>query len=214
MNSRRRPVQARSLDTVERILDAAASVLRDRGYHDCSTNRIADAAGVSKGSLYQYFADKDDVLTALAERIACGITTQISREIETNIGPDWRVLANAVLVAVFNAFDEYTPILKPLLVEAPHLRIMQRLDSITERAMDVGRTFIALNRAQFRAELDVEATLAVLVAGLRASLTDYVEGGSRLDRERLHRVLSDVALHSLVPDGQAGAVSQKFAGPA
>lgn len=64
---RRTPRQARSRDTVERVLDAAARVFGARGYAG-TTNEIAASAGVSIGSLYQYFADKDAILVALAER--------------------------------------------------------------------------------------------------------------------------------------------------
>lgn len=65
--ARRRPVQQRSRATVERIVDAAAHVFAERGYA-ATTNQIAEAAGLSIGSLYQYFADKDDILVALQAR--------------------------------------------------------------------------------------------------------------------------------------------------
>ena len=59
---RKRPVQARSRQTVESILVAAARILAERGYLATTTNDVADAAGVSIGSLYQYFPNKDSLL--------------------------------------------------------------------------------------------------------------------------------------------------------
>lgn len=53
---------------VEAILDAAAHVFERRGYASCTTNRIAERAGVSIGSLYQYFPDKDAILASLTCR--------------------------------------------------------------------------------------------------------------------------------------------------
>jgi AcrR family transcriptional regulator len=65
--TRRRPTQERSRQTVECILEGAARVF-DREGLDATTNRIATEAGVSVGSLYEYFPDKAALLHALAKR--------------------------------------------------------------------------------------------------------------------------------------------------
>lgn len=65
---RKRPRQQRSRETVERILDAAAHIFEREGYVRTTTNDVAAQAGVSIGSLYQYFPSKDALLVALAER--------------------------------------------------------------------------------------------------------------------------------------------------
>ena len=65
---RKRPVQARSRAMYARILDEAARIFDELGYHATTTNAVADAAEVSVGSLYQYFPNKDALLVALAER--------------------------------------------------------------------------------------------------------------------------------------------------
>src|SRR5215510_14983354 len=67
VSSRRAPVQRRSRDTVAAILDAAAGMFAQHGYLRTTTNRIAERAGVSIGSLYEYFPSKDAILIALAE---------------------------------------------------------------------------------------------------------------------------------------------------
>ena len=67
-NYRKRPRQARSQQTVGVLLDATEEVLRTHGYSGASTNRIARSAGVSVGSLYQYFGDKDGLIGAALER--------------------------------------------------------------------------------------------------------------------------------------------------
>ncbi len=63
---RKSPIQDRSRRTVETILEAAAQVLETRGYATATTDRIAERAGVSVGTLYQYFPNKDAILLALA----------------------------------------------------------------------------------------------------------------------------------------------------
>ena len=65
---RKRPVQDRSQATVGYILEAAAQLFGESGYEGTTTNRVAERAGVSIGSVYQYFPSKEALLVALAER--------------------------------------------------------------------------------------------------------------------------------------------------
>lgn len=65
--ARRRPRQERARFTVAAILQAAASVIDDVGWARASTNRIAEKAGVSIGSLYQYFPNKEAILESLLD---------------------------------------------------------------------------------------------------------------------------------------------------
>jgi AcrR family transcriptional regulator len=55
---RKQPSQARSKATVDAIVEAAARILGDQGWAGFTTNKVAEAAGVSIGSYYQYFPDK------------------------------------------------------------------------------------------------------------------------------------------------------------
>jgi AcrR family transcriptional regulator len=67
-NPRRKPRQERARDTVEAIVEAAAQVFERHGYAAGTTNRIAERAGVSIGSLYQYFPNKDALVVELSRR--------------------------------------------------------------------------------------------------------------------------------------------------
>jgi AcrR family transcriptional regulator len=62
---RKRPQQERSRIAVEAILEATTRILTEEGYEKANTNRIAERAGVSIGSLYQYFPNKESLMTAL-----------------------------------------------------------------------------------------------------------------------------------------------------
>ena len=68
VSPRKLPRQARSQATVDALLDATAQVLVERGYARTTTNAVAERAGVSVGSLYQYFPNKDALITALQQR--------------------------------------------------------------------------------------------------------------------------------------------------
>jgi AcrR family transcriptional regulator len=65
LQPRKQPKQARAVETRDRILAAAARVFARHGYAAGTTNRIAEAAGLSVGSLYQYFPNKDAILLEL-----------------------------------------------------------------------------------------------------------------------------------------------------
>jgi AcrR family transcriptional regulator len=68
LDPRKPPTQTRSTETVNAVLEAAARILEQHGFEGYTTNAIAERAGVSIGSLYQYFPSKDAVTVALIER--------------------------------------------------------------------------------------------------------------------------------------------------
>ena len=65
MPDRSEPQQTRSRDKLDRILAAAAGLLAELPYQEVSTRLIAERAGVSVGSLYRYFPDRDSIAEAL-----------------------------------------------------------------------------------------------------------------------------------------------------
>src|SRR5271169_1686847 len=65
---RRLPVQSRSQHTVQRVLDAASSLLEQMPLEDVTTTRIAAGAGLSIGALYRFFPDKQTIIDAIAVR--------------------------------------------------------------------------------------------------------------------------------------------------
>ncbi len=65
---KKKPKQARSQEMVEILLQATTRILRRDGRESLTTNRIAEVAGVSVGSLYQYFPNKESLVDALRER--------------------------------------------------------------------------------------------------------------------------------------------------
>jgi AcrR family transcriptional regulator len=68
ISPRKAPRQSRSQATVTAILDATARILVERGFAAASTNAVAERAGVSVGSLYQYFPNKEALVSALRAR--------------------------------------------------------------------------------------------------------------------------------------------------
>lgn len=83
---RRTPQQARSQATVEFILISAARVFRREGFA-ATTNRIADVAGVSIGTLYEYFPNKHALLRALAEQHVKTAESELAKALQQRADP-------------------------------------------------------------------------------------------------------------------------------
>jgi len=73
IKARKVPRQKRSKELVEAILEASAQIFAELGYARATTNKIAERAGVSVGSLYQYFPNKDSLIASLHEAHHTGI---------------------------------------------------------------------------------------------------------------------------------------------
>jgi AcrR family transcriptional regulator len=93
---RKTPSQKRSANTVAVIVEAAARILEQHGFEGFNTNAIAEKAGVSIGSLYQYFPSKNALLSALMEREAAPLL-----KVEDDIAgtEDWKAALRAYIRA-------------------------------------------------------------------------------------------------------------------
>lgn len=191
-NQRKQPCQERSRRTVERIVDASGHVLAAHGYSGCSTNLIAAEAGVNKASLYQYFAGKDEILTALARSMADGLMDELGAAIDGYLGADISTLVEGLLSVAFDAVERRRHILRPLLLDAPHIDVLGMLTAVEIRAADVARAYITLNPNHFRADIDPGATIFVTFSAVRASMTDYATGATDLSRERIAPALLSI----------------------
>ena len=111
---RRTPRQARAGSTVDAILDATLQLLEADGPEKLTTNHIAARAGVSIGTIYQYFRDKNAILAALAERrtvaVRDGIADLIIRE------PTGRTI-RPIIQALMRSFED-TPRARAALLDA------------------------------------------------------------------------------------------------
>lgn len=104
LKARKTPGQVRALETRERLLAAAARVFAEHGYAAGTTNRIAEAAGHSIGSLYQYFPNKDAILLELASAHARAGISAIERRLAEGL-PD--TLDERIRVFVRAALDNH-----------------------------------------------------------------------------------------------------------
>ncbi|MGX6511911.1 TetR/AcrR family transcriptional regulator [Rhodococcus sp. SJ-2] len=105
---------------VERIIDAGRAVLLERGYDGASTNRIAEQACISPGSLYQYFPDKDAIVAEIVDRWTAELHTRISRVFTRALeGPAEDMSVRETLLELLGALGENPRLLRVLIEELP-----------------------------------------------------------------------------------------------
>lgn len=166
LQPRRKPRQVRAELTRERILTAAAHVFSEHGYAAGTTNRIAERARVSIGSLYQYFPNKDAILAELMVRhIDRGTLTQADR-IDLSPGS----LETMVRVLVRDAVDHHRddPQLLRIMVEEAAFS-QELLDTIDRHGkMRVGqvRDLLARHPDVHVRDVDTAAELIVFTVEL------------------------------------------------
>ena len=137
------PQQERSRKTLECLLEAAAQVFADRGYANTTTNHIAVRAGVSIGSLYQYFRSKDAILLALAERHVERAFDAVMEEVLQKRAAPVPELLRALIDALIRA-HQVEPRLHRVIFQEAHLdpQFHRRLNELDARATQVARELI------------------------------------------------------------------------
>lgn len=126
---RRIPRQARATETAETILEGAAQILEANGLAGFTTNAVAARAGVSIGTLYQYFADKNAILLALAkQQVGFGLA-DIARALSGEIDPTPEGRVRAMVRAAIHAFRgrqrARKAVMEAVLSQGHHAELMQ-----------------------------------------------------------------------------------------
>ena len=159
-NPRKSASQARSRQTVEALLEATARVLIKEGYDKTSTNKIAAVAGVSIGSLYQYFPTKEALVAAVIDLhmhemfgvVRDALVKVTTRPIE---------VAARELVSVMIEAHRVNPKLHRILVEqTPRTGQLENVEAVEREAYELVRAYLEAHRD----ELDVaDTSLAAFV---------------------------------------------------
>lgn len=207
LEMRKQPRQARSQALVASLLDATARVLADEGYQAATTNRIAEAAGVSVGSLYQYFPGKDALVFAVAqqqaERRRALLVTALSA---AGVSGSIRALVQAFVHSLLQAYAQTAGVQRALTEQMFHLG----LDRYQAMRMDFEQLvvgWLALNRprvrpadlntASFVLFLSVEMTIRGALLFAPARLSDPALEAELVDM--IVRYLSDEASARSLP---------------
>lgn len=194
---RKAPQQARSQQRVDAILEAAAEMIGEMGYEGITTSKLAKRAGISVGSFYQYFADKDAVLRELAEvrfariaELSLAVLEVDERDErsprEPAVEADQRMRRVVELVVAYHRED---PGLHAVLAERRHHD--PELDTMTSRAERALHSRIVALLARWNHPGDHEAVAFVLFQLVEGAVHAHCLGHAMVDDERFTRALVD-----------------------
>ncbi len=159
---RKAPQQRRSRETVDVILAATARVLVKEGFDHASTNRIAEAAGVSIGSLYQYFPSKESLVAALIERHFDEMAAVLSEEMERVADLPLAAALRRMVTLMMQAHAVDPALHRVLNEQVPRVGRLSRLHDVVSRMRTLGRAYFERHRDEVRvADLDVAAFITV-----------------------------------------------------
>jgi AcrR family transcriptional regulator len=152
---RKKPQQRRSQATVDAILDAAAIVFGSDGFAAANTNAIAERAGVSIGSLYQYFPNKLALLEAVRERHIKGLWEEIGRACGEACALPWPEALRHVISRCGSYNARHVALMTILHRELPvHAPDMERMILARSTLNQHLRQFLEAHRSSLKVSVD------------------------------------------------------------
>jgi AcrR family transcriptional regulator len=151
-------MQSRSQATVAAILEAAARVLARQSLPGFNTNRVAEVAGVSIGTLYQYFPNKEALIGALIEREQAALADAVQQAVDDSAGKSLQAsVAALVRVAIEHQFGQ--PLFAAALDHEERRLPLQRVLRASEQRI-AGSVMALLSRHARQLRVAPDATAA------------------------------------------------------
>lgn len=190
---RKPPQQKRSRELVEKLLDATATTIAERGLDNTTTNHIAEKAGVSIGSLYQYFPDKQALVEGLLERMGRGVGENFRRRAEVvqiNQLSLHAVASTAIAYGLHLMRSD--PVLSELMRNWNRLPVDKLLDPIERLFLAMAQPYFLRNYRDYPVQ-DLEAKLYVLInSTLFTCIRFLFQENTMIREEVLVRTLADM----------------------
>jgi AcrR family transcriptional regulator len=189
-NPRKEASQERSRATVDALVEATARILVREGFDKASTNRIAEVAGVSVGSLYQYFPSKEALVAAVIERHRQEIMQVVRGELaEAANQPMEQGVRTLVAVAV--KAHRVDPKLHRVLAEQiPRVGRLEKAETFNRENYALFRAYLESHRDEIRAA-DLELAAFICVTAIEAVTHNAVLH---------HKMVSDEATGALIDE--------------
>ena len=186
-------VQERSRATVGSLIEATARILVKEGFDKASTNRVAEVAGVSIGSLYQYFPSKEALVAAVIERHQQQIMQMVRSELaQVRAQPLDQAIRRFVAVAV--AAHRLDPALHRVLAEQiPRVGRLEKLETFSRENFCLFRAYLETARDELGVD-DLELASFVCVTTIEALTHNAVlHHGKVLTGDRMDALIDEGA---------------------
>jgi AcrR family transcriptional regulator len=194
-NPRKAPQQERSREMVEAIVEATARVLVRDGYEGTNTNRIAEVAGISVGSLYQYFPSKEALVAQLIERHTGAMWAVYQERAAKVFGASLEAATKELVRAMIEAHEIDPKLHRVLIEQVPRVGGLGKVNEVTERVTALVQSFLEERRAEILprdpsiAAFVVVNTIEAIAHQAVVARTELLEEGNRLIDETISIVL-------------------------
>jgi AcrR family transcriptional regulator len=165
--------QARSRLTVDALLEATARVLVKQGYDRASTNRIAAVAGVSVGSLYQYFPSKESLVAAVVARHNQEMLDILRTALEAVASQPLPVALRKLVAATIEA-HQVDPALHRIFAEqVPRMGQLAEIEGLQRATAALIHSYLEARQAEL-AIADLETATFICVSTVETLAHEYV----------------------------------------
>jgi AcrR family transcriptional regulator len=160
---KRTPRQERSRSTVEFILEAAAQIMARDGTLRLTTNRIAETAGVAVASLYQYFPNKEAIVSALFEQELAEERAEVAKRTGELRGRSIRETIRVGIESVIALHARRPKLVKSILELLPLLGRAEALSGARQQVIELVRDTLRARHAELRAARAADIRAFVIV---------------------------------------------------
>lgn len=187
------PKQARARATVEAILEATAQLLAEGGYDALSTNKIAVRAGVSIGSLYQYFDGKESLVSALIETRIMRQRGRLLEALPQLVDLPLRKGIVTLIMLLMRTHRDDLELNRTIFAQIPNVQLFSFVDEMERSTVTVLVPYLEMRREEIRPH-DLELATYLCVR----TFTSAIQGalGSRPDllrEDRMERFANEIA---------------------
>ncbi|WP_257459634.1 TetR/AcrR family transcriptional regulator [Archangium lipolyticum] len=196
---RKRPRQERAKATVEVLLEAAAHVFVSSGYEGTTTKQVAERAGVSIGTLYQYFPSKEALVAMLLERLHQRVLGIISDKLVHHPITDLEQEVRDLIRTLVEVYGVNPRLQRVLLEQASRIGPLQVVQEIEARVESLVQGVLSRN-LEFEHPRDLGLVVFIIIRALRSAVwSTVVERPELIGTPELVEELSALVLGYLRP---------------